>query len=369
MSSLCLSCIGANCLQQPPQNNALYNIQDNQIFYSPDFSIIPPCPPGYRCNRTPPPVIIPARRLPPVIPQNGRIRLDCCQFPLFATIPPGAPASQVNAIIANLFAQCAAQQAACDTINNPTDPPVPNPPGPPGRGQNPQHVCNTQQCATVDCAAPGQSITRCIDAGTFCVDVSDGSAASLNEAQGIVNAQAHADAVAAAQRDAIAGCNYCNDPQSGSSFCPSNPGLNSHVTIPACTYISADAADVPSLNNQAMRDMINALNAAQILLGCPCPGPTMTITTISSGGGPGQCLAPPGPIQSASICDVCDTTYAWNLASPTPVKIGPTGFPCMDINVQFCAQNGFNIGYPAVSVLTPITATRPTITFNIFKLP
>jgi hypothetical protein len=93
----------------------------------------------------------------------------------------------------------------------------------------------------------------------------------------------------------------------------------------------------------------------------------MTITTVATGGG-GDCAVPPGPIQSANICDICNTTYAWNLNSPSPITIGPGFGGCMDINQQFCFQNGFNIGYPAVSILTPTTATRPAITFNIFKL-
>jgi hypothetical protein len=334
MSSLCQSCLGANCLQQPVQGAALYSIQDNPIFYAPDFSIYPPCPVGFRCNRIPPPVIVGRRTLPPIIPQNGRIRIDCCQTPLFATIPSGSTASQVNAIIANLFAACAAQQAICDTINDPNDPPTLNPPGPPSRGQNPQHVCNTQQCATAQCLDPTKSITRCVDAGVFCVDVSDGSAASLNEAQGIVDGQAHQDAQARAEHDANAGgCNYCNDVQSGNYICPGDATKVSFVTIPACTYTSNNADDVDMMNAQARADLINALTANQISLGCACPG--VTISPPHSAGG----------VVNIPVSSTCCMTFAWNRNSPLTINMGNPPCPgfgaTFDPAAQFLMFNGF----------------------------
>lgn len=358
--ALCASCLGANCSQQPPQGVSLYSIQDNAILYSPDYHLIPPCPPGYTCHRTLPPVIVGRRTLPPIIPTNGQMRINCCMSPLVATVPAGATQAQINAIAANLFAACAQQQALCDTINNPVTPPTHNPPNPPTRGLNPQNVCNTQQCATAQCLDPTRSITRCVEAGTLCTSVSDPSAAALNEAQGIMNAQAQRDAQAMADHDAGAGgCNYCNDAQSGTAVCPSDPSKISHITIAACTYTSNNASDVPTLNAQANRDLINALHDAQVALLCPCPGPQITLTTVNPG-----CGTPPGPLTSALITNICAQFYSWSLNSPFHVCIGG-GCGSMDLAQQYCAFNGFNIGYPNTSILTPFDFTGPVLTVPI----
>ena len=316
MSTNCATCLSGPCtdlIANPTSDLTIYSVNNGSIFFNDQFILPANCPPGYRCPGRGP-IIIPPRILPPVIPQNGVARINCCQTPLTATIPPGSTQSQINAIVANLFYQCAIQYANCQMIGGgPGGIPPPAVPiirGNPGR--NPVTVFNQQQCFTAFCSVlPGGSITICTPAGTFSDVADNGSPADIAIAQGITNNWALENATQSAQQQALAACTVCNAFLHEFVSCPGNPGVLCSQSIQPNTYCATMGTPQAQVDSQASLALANQLTNCLIGLGCAsCQGPIVTGSVISVHGACG-CLQLPqwhaycgAPIPTNFIGDV-----------------------------------------------------------------
>lgn len=129
----CAPCKTVTCVNTP--DIEIYNLQSGIDFTSVQLSFIISCPAGYTCTPgsfprtiTYPPgeweIIIP----PGVVGGGGIIRLEGCTSDVVRIVPPGATEAEVAAIVAEVFAAVAAQQAECDAISG-AGSPFP-PPGP-----------------------------------------------------------------------------------------------------------------------------------------------------------------------------------------------------------------------------------------------
>lgn len=288
------------------------------MFFNDQFTFILDCPPGYRCAFRPPPIIIPPHTLPPIIPQNGILRLNCCQSPLTATIPPGATQAQIAGIVSNLFYQCALQQAQCNIIAG--GPGI----GPPpvrviGPTRAPVTVYNTQQCFTAFCSVlPTGSVTICTPPGTFNLVAASGTPADIAVAQAEVNNWAFLDAENQAVQQAQASCSVCNSFLHGVSSCPGNPGLTCSINIPANKYCAPMGTPQAQVDAQASADLTNQLQACLASLGCSCSGPTVSGTTVNGG----NCFCPPGP--------------EWFLYQGAPIPANFIGVICVGSGTGLC---------------------------------
>lgn len=139
MSQTCVSCLGGDCLDLLGNRSPFveYNLNEGQMFLQNEtFCFTLGCPDGFICSGPYPRVIcIPPRTLPPIVyGPSGRVSINCCNRPLYATVPPTTNQTQLNQIIFNLQQECARQEANC--INHRTGPggfPPPRPGGPPAR--------------------------------------------------------------------------------------------------------------------------------------------------------------------------------------------------------------------------------------------
>jgi hypothetical protein len=130
---------------------------------------------------------------------------------------------------------------------------------------------NDRECATASCAAGqcGSPVTKCQEANTIQNRSCSNDPAVIASIRASLNAQAMRNAEQDARMSLT--CSYGNEEQSGSMFCPGNPGLVASGTVPACKYTSSNAADVPRLNQQANNDLINMLSMQLSTMGCHCP--------------------------------------------------------------------------------------------------
>jgi hypothetical protein len=76
----------------------------------------------------------------------------------------------------------------------------------------------------------------------------------------------------------------CNQDQAGTSFCPANPGITTHIDVPAGTFCGPVGTNQNFLDSQAQQSMLQQLHDAQAAKGCLCPGPTMSAPSASQSG-------------------------------------------------------------------------------------
>lgn len=134
----CLSCLGANCLDDiaNQRNGELYSLNDGSIYFNNEYCFQFGCPDGYICSGVYPRTIcIGPGTLPPVVPGLNGFSMKCCQTTIFRSIPRGSSGPQIAAIVQDAYAECARQQAYCDLLHPP-------PPLPPPRPRNPRPPSN-----------------------------------------------------------------------------------------------------------------------------------------------------------------------------------------------------------------------------------
>lgn len=129
----CVPCKSNICVNPP--DTEIYSLQSGIDFTSVQLSFIVSCPVGYTCTPgsfprtiTYPPgeweIILP----PGIVGGGGIIRLSGCQSDVVRVVPVGATEEEVAALVAEVFAAVAAQQAECDAISgagSPFPPPAP----------------------------------------------------------------------------------------------------------------------------------------------------------------------------------------------------------------------------------------------------
>lgn len=119
-----------------PVDFEVYSLQSGLIFTSGVLSAVASCPEGFTCAPGVSPHTFTYEEdrwmvpVPPVILVNGgQIRLDGCQSAIVRTLTPGMSEEAIDAIVQEMFAEVAQQQAECDmpTIPGVTpDPEVPD---------------------------------------------------------------------------------------------------------------------------------------------------------------------------------------------------------------------------------------------------
>lgn len=255
----------------------------NGFFATQDYTFLIDCPPGYICFPGTFPVIItiPKGDIPGVtITPGGTMSLRGCQSMIRVTIPIGASFFQIQALANTLFSQWAFQEAQCRAKMT-----IPAPTFVGGRHTR-TDVTNSEQCFTAHCTpdSAGAPSQQCVEPGQYSVTLFDASPDQIADTQTRLNANALKEATDSAT--GLLKCGVCNAEQAGSQFCPSNPGLNSHLVIPAGKYCLIGGNQVTQ-DTKAKADLINGLAALQAGLGCVCtvtvnlPAKTISVTCLT----------------------------------------------------------------------------------------
>lgn len=229
----CPTCIPILC--SVPNDYLLYNLNSGAIYRNQGYSFVLYCPVGYVCYGTyPRTIVIDPGILPPIVappPNPGEppmpISIQGCSSAIFRQPPLNATAEQMFALVQEMFAEAAAQEADCINKSTPPTPGLP-PPVPNGPGGPPVTVINSAQSFTAQCVLPltGPDVTVTVPAGTYSVTAANPTPASIASLQASMNAQALAQATSQAQAALV-----CSSGLTGEWWTLEEPGMDNRVGV------------------------------------------------------------------------------------------------------------------------------------------
>ncbi len=126
---LSIPCETRTCRIVFPPDVEVYSIQDRLIFNTDPLSFIVDCPPGHTCPPGTFPKVVTYPRGTFVYPDPNNpgfpilISMQGCQSVVSRLLPAGSSSALINSTVQEVIALIAQQQAECDSVNPPNNPP------------------------------------------------------------------------------------------------------------------------------------------------------------------------------------------------------------------------------------------------------